>query len=188
MTRARLMRLLAAVGLAVALVGCGGGQQGDLAPRASVAKCYLDTGGARLTLASGCTLRTLSGSTINLASGTTLTGSLVPSGSVRPASGYGGLAVWATSAPLVAVASTTVEPLGLLQPVSMATAGTMPITIPAAGQVICLWNTGTQAISIDDTSTQQLNSGGTPIALGQYDMLCGISDGTRFIQFATSNN
>lgn len=185
---ARLARLVAlagiCAGLAIVAIGCNGDDGGgeDLAPRASVARCYLDAGGTRLTLASGCTLRTQSGSTVNLASGTTLTGQIAPS------AGYGGLAVWATSVPIAAVDATPVAPLGLLQPVSMATAGTMPITIPAAGQVICLWNTGSQAVSVDDTSTQVLNSGGTPIALGQYDMLCGISDGTRFIQFATSNN
>lgn len=96
--------------------------------------------------------------------------------------------VASTAAALTGVASTPIAPTGLLQPVAMATAGQVPITIPAAGRIVCIYNTGSQAVSIDDTTTQVLNSGGTPIALGQYDVLCGFSDGTRFIQFATSNN
>lgn len=93
--------------------------------------------------------------------------------------------VAATAAPLVGVASTAIAPAGLLQPVSMATAGTVPITIPAAGQIICIWNTGSEVVTIADTGNQILSASG---ALGQYDMLCGISDGTRFMEFARSNN
>lgn len=93
--------------------------------------------------------------------------------------------VAATAAPLVGVASTAVAPAGLLQPISMATAGTVPITIPAAGQIICIWNTGSETVTIADSGNQVLSASG---ALGQYDVLCGISDGTRFIEFARSNN
>lgn len=93
--------------------------------------------------------------------------------------------VAATAAPLAGVASTAVAPAGLLQPASMATAGTVPITIPAAGQIICIWNTGSETVTIADTGNQVLSAAG---ALGQYDVLCGFSDGTRFIEFARSNN
>ena len=96
--------------------------------------------------------------------------------------------VAATAVPVAGVASTAIALGGLLQPVSMATAGTVPLTIPDAGKIVCFYNTGSQAVSIDDTSTQVLSTGGTPMPLGQYDVLCGFSDGTRFIQFATSNN
>lgn len=91
----------------------------------------------------------------------------------------------ATSAPLAGVASTAVAPVGMLQPVSMATAGTVPITIPPAGQVVCVWNTGSEVVTIADTGNQILSASA---ALGQYDSVCGISDGTRFIEFARSNN
>lgn len=93
--------------------------------------------------------------------------------------------VAATAAPLAGVASTAVAPAGLLQPVSMATAGTVPITIPAAGQIMCIWNTGSEVVTIADTGNQVLTASG---ALGQYDVLCGFSDGTRFIEFARANN
>lgn len=93
--------------------------------------------------------------------------------------------VAATAAPLAGVASTAVAPTGLLQPISMATAGTVPITIPAAGQIICIWNTGSETVTIADTGNQVLSASA---ALGQYDVVCGLSDGTRFIEFARSNN
>ena len=93
--------------------------------------------------------------------------------------------VAATAAPLVGVASTEVAPTGLLQPVSMATAGTVPITIPPAGSVICIWNTGSEVVTIADTGNQVLTASA---ALGQYDVLCGISDGTRFIETSRANN
>lgn len=93
--------------------------------------------------------------------------------------------VAATSAPLAGVASTAIAPSGLIQPVSMATAGTVPITIPAAGQIVCIFNTGSETVTIADTGNQVLSASG---ALGQYDVLCGISDGTRFIEFARANN
>lgn len=93
--------------------------------------------------------------------------------------------VVATSAALVGVASTAVAPVGLIQPVSIATAGTVPITVPAAGQIVCIYNTGSEVFTIADSGNQVLSASG---ALGQYDVVCGISDGTRFIEFARSNN
>lgn len=99
-----------------------------------------------------------------------------------------GALVASTAAPLAGVASTAVAPDGILQPVSMATAGTVPLTIPSAGKIICIYNTGSQSVTLDDSGNQVLGGGGTPIALGQYDVICGFSDGTRFIEIARSNN
>lgn len=93
-----------------------------------------------------------------------------------------------TAVPLAGVASTAIAPAGLLQPVSMATAGTVPITIPSAGRIICIYNTGSQSVSVDDSGNQVLSGGGTPVALGQYDVLCGFSDGTRFIEIGRADN
>lgn len=93
--------------------------------------------------------------------------------------------VFGTSVPLAGVASTAVAPVGRLQPVSMATAGTVPITIPPAGQIVCIWNTGSQTVTIADTGNQILTASA---ALGQYDVLCGLSDGTRFIEISRADN
>lgn len=91
----------------------------------------------------------------------------------------------ATAAPSALVTGTAVAPAAVLQPVSMATAGTVPITVPSAGRVVCLWNTGSQGATIADSGNQVLAGN---ITLGQYDVLCGISDGTRFIEITRSNN
>jgi hypothetical protein len=91
----------------------------------------------------------------------------------------------ATAVPAAVVTGTALAPGALLQPVSMATAGTVPITVPAAGRIVCLWNTGSQAVTFADNSTQQLAGS---FAMGQYDVICGISDGTRFIEITRSNN
>lgn len=90
-----------------------------------------------------------------------------------------------TAAPAAVVTGTAVAPAAVLQPITMATAGTVPITVPSAGRVVCMWNTGTQGVTVADNSTQQLAGAMT---LGQYDVLCGISDGTRFIEITRSNN
>lgn len=121
--------------------------------------------------------------TIDQSSSTT-TNPLIVSGAAVTMNGL----IASTAAALAGVASTPIAPTGLLQPVSMATAGQVPITIPAAGRIVCIYNTGSQSVSIDDTSTQVLSTGGTPMALGQYDVVCGFSDGTRFIEIASSNN
>lgn len=86
---------------------------------------------------------------------------------------------------LAGVTGTVVAPRAVVQPIAMATAGTVPLTIPAAGQVVCIYNTGGQAVTIADTGNQVLSAAA---ALGQYDVVCGFSDGTRFIEFARSNN
>lgn len=92
---------------------------------------------------------------------------------------------FATGAPMVAVTGTVIAPSAVLHPVSIATAGTVPLTIPSAGRVVCVWNTGTQGVTIADTGNQVLAGNFT---LGQYDVLCGISDGTRFIEISRTNN
>lgn len=92
---------------------------------------------------------------------------------------------FATGAPMAAVTGTVIAPSAVLHPVSMATAGTVPLTIPSAGRITCFWNTGSQGVTVADTGNQVLAGNFT---LGQYDVLCGISDGTRFIEITRTNN
>lgn len=54
-----------------------------------------------------------------------------------------------------------------------------------AGQVAVLMNTGSDVITLSDTGTLKLSGN---IALEQYDTLTLVSDGTNWIQLATSNN
>jgi len=72
-----------------------------------------------------------------------------------------------------------------LQPIQAAGAVTPTITIPAADVTACIYNTSSNAILIQDTGNQVLTADAT---LGQYDVLCGYSDGTRFIETSRANN
>lgn len=74
---------------------------------------------------------------------------------------------------------------GTFQPITAAGAVAPTITIPAAGVVACIYNTSANTITIADSGNQVLTASAV---LGQYDMLCGYSDGTRFIEFARANN
>jgi hypothetical protein len=74
---------------------------------------------------------------------------------------------------------------GSWQPITAAGAVTPTITIPAAGVVACIENTAAQTITIADSGNQVLTA---VFAMGQYDVLCGYSDGTRFIETSRANN
>jgi len=76
-------------------------------------------------------------------------------------------------------------PLAVFQPLTAAGTVTPTITIPAAGRVVCLYNTSAQTINIADTGNQVLAGAW---AAGQYDTLCVYSDGTRAIEIFRSNN
>jgi hypothetical protein len=153
--------------------------------------CYREQGGTAFVGESGCTFDVKSGAAVSLASGASLT---MASGStatfaVQPTLQDGltlqgqlnlraGTSITVTnSAPFTATAS--------WQPIVAAGAVTPTITIPSLGHVVCVQNTGTNVITIADASNQVLAS---TFAMGQYDVLCGRSDGTRFIEMNRSNN
>lgn len=75
--------------------------------------------------------------------------------------------------------------VGSWQPITAAATVTPTITIPAAGVEACIENTSAQTINIADSSNQVLTAA---FAMGQYDVLCGYSDGTRFIETSRANN
>ena len=53
------------------------------------------------------------------------------------------------------------------------------------GKITTFYNQANQTITISDTSTLKLSGN---IALGQYDSLTTIGDGTNCVQLATANN
>lgn len=80
----------------------------------------------------------------------------------------------------------TVTPAGSYQPLTSAgTVGTGVIVAGSAGDVLTLVNNSNTTITISDTGTLKLSGN---IALGQYDTLVLISDGTNWVQLATTNN
>ena len=78
------------------------------------------------------------------------------------------------------------SPTGSLQPISAASGPVTPVlTIPPAGTRLCLTNVGTAHIVLEDTGHQVLAGNWDA---GPHDVLCGISDGTRFIETSRSDN
>lgn len=86
---------------------------------------------------------------------------------------------------VIATSGTPITALGSFQPISAAGSVGMTLTVLAAGTQICLENIVAQTITITDTGTTMLT--GT-ISLGQYDVLCVISDGTNMVQTSYANN
>lgn len=80
----------------------------------------------------------------------------------------------------------TITAAGSLQPLESAgSVSTGAITAGAAGDVLTLYNQANTTITISDTGAIKLSGN---LALGQYDSVTLISDGTNWIQTATSNN
>jgi len=130
--------------------------------------CYVAQGGASVVAASGCTVSIQSGGKLSFSGGAIM-----------------GHTLYGTATPATVVTGTALAPGAFVQPITIATAGTVPLTIPSAGVRVCIHNTGSQAVTIADTGNQVLAGN---FALGQYDVLCGFSDGTRFIETSRSNN
>jgi hypothetical protein len=77
-------------------------------------------------------------------------------------------------------------PVSSNQPISALEAiGTASIAVPAAGRLLMITNVGSNAIVFTDTGTLKLSGN---ITLGALDTLLLQSDGTNWVQFATTNN
>lgn len=76
-------------------------------------------------------------------------------------------------------------PVNTLTFVSATGAAGVGMGLGSTGQVVSVINMGSNAITISDTVNSALSG---DIALGQYDTLTMVFDGTRWIQLATANN
>ena len=80
----------------------------------------------------------------------------------------------------------TITPTGMYQLLTAtAPRGTSSVADPTAGRVVTLVNVGSQTITLTDTGTLKLAGN---VALGQYDSVTLLGDGTNWIQVGTSNN
>ena len=81
----------------------------------------------------------------------------------------------------------TITPLGVYVPIQNQTGAVSTSSIAAgtAGQLLILTNISANTITITDTGTVMLSAN---IALGQYDTLALLADGTNWLQLSTSNN
>ena len=87
---------------------------------------------------------------------------------------------------LVVTDGGTITPTGTYQPISaVAAVGLDDIAIMSDGDVLVLTNVGSNAVTITDTGVIMLSG---DIALGQYDTLTLLCDGTNWKQLATSDN
>jgi hypothetical protein len=115
-------------------------------------------------------------------------GAISATGAINSAAGVtaGTFLVLTKAANVSVVADSTITPLASYQPITAAaTCGTASIAPLAAGTVLRLINVGSNTITITDTGTLMLSG---DIALGQYDSLLLLSDGTNWVQMGTSNN
>jgi hypothetical protein len=79
-----------------------------------------------------------------------------------------------------------ITPTGTYQQLESADAvGTSNVAAGSAGQLLVLVNTTNTTITISDTGTLKLSS---DAALGQYDSLTLISDGTNWVELAQADN
>jgi hypothetical protein len=82
--------------------------------------------------------------------------------------------------------NSTIPSNGTFQPLTAAAAvGTSSVTTGTIGDLLILYNTVTNTITLTDTGTLKLASNA---ALGQYDTLTLVSDGTNWLEIGRSNN
>jgi len=154
--------LVAVLALAVVLAGC---QQATPAPASRSADA---TGFTNVEI----------GGTLAVTGATTLTGNAALAGQVTFAAAP---VVTVTANSTIATGNYTVVPL-----TAAGAVGTATITgCATAGKVTVLRNTANQTITITDTSTIML---GGNAALGQYDTLTLLGDGTNCLQISKADN
>lgn len=104
----------------------------------------------------------------NLAGGQTLAGAMVT-----------------TAASPVAATTGALVSTGWLQPLTATGTVTPTITPGAAGTTTCFYMTSSATAVFVDTGNVVLAGN---FSMGQYDQLCGVSDGTRWIERSRANN
>jgi hypothetical protein len=147
-------------------------------PDAYSSNVFMAHGGDTLVVASGGTLDIQDGATFTLAETLTQSdGDLIVADDLK---------IKAQTA-IAVTDNSTITPTGTFQPLSAAAnTATSSITAGANNEFLILYNSSaTYTIVLTDTGTLKLSGN---ITLGQYDTLTLISDGTNWIQVATSNN
>lgn len=156
--------------------------------------CYRQQGGAKTVAGSGCEYEFQSGSTIDVQSGVTfgavdltvsddltVTDDVFVGDDLNVADIIG-----STFTTITLGYAGTITPTGVYQQLTAAAArGTSSVANPTAGRLVVLINVGSNTITLTDTGTLKLSGN---IALGQYDSLTMVGDGTNWIQLATTNN
>lgn len=144
--------------------------------------CYQAQGGAYWACGNGGELDILSGATFDAASGSTVTLDTV---TVSTQLATGKVIVTPATAATITNGA-TLTPTTSYQPLTAAgSVGFGSIAAGTAGQLLYLVDSANQTITITDTGTLHLAGN---FAMGQYDSITLLSDGTNWNEVARSNN
>jgi hypothetical protein len=91
----------------------------------------------------------------------------------------------APQAAVVVTSGSTITPTGTLQRIESASPVTGVLGVPQSGQVVTLINSGSNAITIEDTTGQVFTANAV---LGQWDTLTVVGYGTGWYEVARANN
>jgi hypothetical protein len=131
------------------------------------------------------TAGTLTAGTV-AATGAVSAGSVAATGTVQAATVSTAFGQFTAANVLTITQGLTITPASSYQPLASAgNVSTGVIATGAAGNILMLVNTADTTITISDTGTLKLSGN---LALGQFDSVTLISDGTNWVQLATSNN
>jgi hypothetical protein len=81
--------------------------------------------------------------------------------------------------------ATAFAPTGAYQPITAASEVTPTVTVADAGTVVMITNVATYTVNLADTGTAKLTAAA---ALGQYDTITLLSDGTNWIEVSRTDN
>lgn len=144
--------------------------------------CYRMQGGAAWVAGSGCEWEMQSGATLDIQSGVTAN---IANVTISDLTASGDLRMTKQTA-LTVTNGGTITPTGSYQPLTAAGAvGTDAIATGTAGDLLVLVNAGSNTITLTDTGTLKLSG---DAALGQYDSITLIADGTNWIEVAQADN
>lgn len=165
------MKILKAFGLVIglALLFIAGAVAIPVAAQNVV--CYQSQGGASWVASSGCTWNVQSGATLQVDSGSTFTVNQT---------------TLAAQTAISVTASSIITPTGEYQPLTSAGAVTATMSSGCTtGRKVHLVNSVNQTITISETATAAIAGN---YAMGQYDSLTMLCDGTEWVELARSNN
>lgn len=150
---------------------------------------YTEQGGAKFVVASGGEIEVQSGGTVDFQSGATVgLDAVTVAGTITQSDGDLIVAddIRVTAQTEISVTNgAAFAPTGTYQPIAAASEVTPTVTVGTAGNIVVLVNTETNVINLADSGTAKLTAA---VALGQYDSITLLSDGTNWIEISRADN
>jgi hypothetical protein len=178
-----MRRMMGAILIAAALVGAGWLTTSPAS--AQTFRTFIDGWVFidRLTISGDQSVAgTLSAGTLAVSGATTVNGDIATGGDMQTA----GFIRAAANTAISVTQGMTITPTGSFHALTAAgNVSTGAIAAGSPGDILMLFVEDNVTITISDTGTLKLSGN---LALGQYDSVTLLSDGTNWIQLATSNN